>query len=204
MNDTLLIVFAKNKLLGKVKTRLAKTIGAQDALRVYERLLEITEKASSQIEGVDLRIYYSHAIDDSSWVQHNDKYVQVGESLGERMGNAFEKGFQDGYKKIIGIGADLDKMDQQTILDAKHLLQTNDFVFGPAADGGYYLIGLNGKKGGYVFIDKPWSTSSLLQVTLEEINTNNHQYALMDTRNDIDNIEDLRQSSIAVEFAGIF
>lgn len=201
MNQTLVIVFAKNKLLGEVKTRLAKDIGASNALLVYKRLLSITEEATTDIEGVDLRVYYSHELDETSWVGHVDKYVQFGDSLGDRMWNAFQKGFDDGYQSIIGIGADLDQMDKETLQVAKEKLNKNDFVFGPAADGGYYLIGLNGVKGAYVFQNKPWSTSKLLELTLAEIDAKDHKYELMDTRNDIDMIEDLRLSTLADEFS---
>ena len=200
MKKKLLIVFAKNKQLGKVKTRLAATIGDEAALRVYERLLSITEEATKSLNKIEVRIYYSNAIDSETWVGFPEKFVQSGETLGDRMLNAFERGFKDGYDQIVGIGADLDQMDGETIEQAHQLLASNDFVFGPAEDGGYYLIGINGEKGTYVFDNKPWSTSDLLKVTLEEIDSKNDTYTLLDTRNDIDQIEDLQKSTLAEEF----
>lgn len=203
MNKKLLIVFAKNKIRGKVKTRLAATIGDAAALKVYERLLTITENATAELDHVDLRVYYSHEIDKTSWEGLREKYVQQGDTLGDRMLTAFQKGFRDGYNEIVGIGADLDTLTRQTILDAHRHLNSSDFVFGPAEDGGYYLIGLRGEKGSYVFKNKPWSTAELLNETLTEIHSKDHQYVLMDTRNDIDTIEDLQRSALADEFLNI-
>ena len=71
----------------------------------------------------------------------------------------------------------------------------NDATFGPALDGGYYLIGLN-KLQEFIFDNKPWSASDLLDVTLKELKRNNISYTLLESLNDIDTFEDL----IASEF----
>ena len=59
------------------------------------------------------------------------------------MYNAFEKGFKDGYKRIIGIGSDLADLDSDLMLEALNVLERKETVFGPSEDGGYYLIGMN-------------------------------------------------------------
>lgn len=199
MNKNLLIVFAKNKLYGKVKTRLAKTIGDQSAYEVYARLFEITETESCKVSNADVTVYYSHSIDADSWVGYQ-KFVQEGETLGDRLLNAFEAGFKKGYERIIGIGADLAEINAGTIENAFVELENNDFVIGPAEDGGYYLIGVGGEKGNYIFKDKPWSTESLLDITKNEIESKGDQLRLLHTLNDIDTIEDLEKSTIASEF----
>jgi rSAM/selenodomain-associated transferase 1 len=188
MTDALVIVFVKNIKLGTVKTRLAKTIGDYGAFEVYTELVKITEKATSELK-VDKRIYFSNAIVDSQW-QDNFKAVQNGVDLGERMLNAFKDGFKDGYKRIVLIGSDLPDISSKHIESGLQKLNVNKVVFGPAEDGGYYLIGLSELET-CVFENKPWSQSDLLEVTLNELNQIGIKTGILDTLNDIDTYEDL-------------
>lgn len=202
MQKKLLIVFAKNIILGKVKTRLAKTVGDSAAFMVYKTLVEITEKESVAVRDASLRVYFSDVIIHTKW-PNCEKFVQEGETLGDRMKNAFERGFKDGYTHIIGIGADLPEISAERIENAFDVLERNDFVFGPAEDGGYYLVGLNGEQGLYIFDDKPWSTAELLEITQEQIEAKNQSVGLLEMLNDIDTIEDLAKSSIHKNFEAI-
>jgi uncharacterized protein len=189
----LIIVFVKNIKLGKVKTRLAKTIGDEGAFEVYKELVEITEKATSTID-LDKVIYFSDAIVETKW-EKTEKRVQFGVDLGARMKNAFSEGFELGYESIILIGSDLPDISNTIIENGFNELENNEVVFGPAQDGGYYLIGMN-QLYANVFKDKPWSQSNLLKITLEELEQNNINFSLIETLNDIDTFEDL----IASEF----
>lgn len=188
MTDALVIVFVKNIKLGTVKTRLAKTIGDYGAFEVYTELVKITEKATSELK-VDKRIYFSNAIVDSQW-QNNFKAVQNGVDLGERMLNAFKDGFKDGYKRVVLIGSDLPDISSKYIESGLQKLNDNKVVFGPAEDGGYYLIGLSELET-CVFENKPWSQSDLLEVTLNELHQIGIKTGILDTLNDIDTYEDL-------------
>lgn len=192
MNKTLLIVFVKNIILGKVKTRLAKTIGNQTAFEVYKALVDLTEKATQTLEA-DKRIYFSDVVIPNKW-PNDYKAVQHGQDLGERMLNAFKKGFEDGYEHIILIGSDLPDISASIIEKGFEALNHNDCVFGPAEDGGYYLIGLN-KMLECVFEDKPWSQSHLLEDTVKELRSKHITYSSLKTLNDIDTLEDLMAST---------
>lgn len=191
MTKELVIVFVKNIKLGKVKTRLAKTIGNQAAFEVYSELVKITEKATQNIK-TDKRIYFSDAVIGSKW-NNNHKTVQKGENLGERMKNAFINGFKDGYEHIVLIGSDLPDIKAKHIENGLSALKEKDTVFGPAIDGGYYLIGMT-KMHDFIFNNKPWSQSNLLDVTLAELKQNNISYNLLESLNDIDTFEDLEAS----------
>ena len=147
---------------------------------------------------MDIQVYFSHEIDESAWGEV-PKYVQEGKDLGSRMSNAFKTGFKAGYTQIIGVGADLPDLTAERIENAFRELDTHDFVFGPAEDGGYYLVGLNGDKGLYVFENKPWSTADLLKLTKAEIETKKHKLVLLEELNDIDTIEDLEKSSLRID-----
>ena len=192
MTDTLIIVFVKNIKLGKVKTRLAKTIGNQGAFEVYSELVNVTEQATKNT-ATDKRIYFSDAIVNSKWAGHY-KAVQNGENLGERMKNAFTEGFKAGYKRIILIGSDLPDISAEHLENGLNALRINDVVFGPAEDGGYYLIGLT-KMYDFIFENKPWSQPHLLEQTLSELKTQSVKFSTLITLNDIDTFEDLIAST---------
>ncbi len=186
-ND-LLIVFVKNIILGKVKTRLAKSIGAIGAFKIYSELVDITEKATTNITA-GKHIYFSDVIISSKW-KGDKKFIQEGKDLGSRMQNAFQNGFDEGYENILLIGSDLPDISKNIINSAFEKLENNDVVFGPAEDGGYYLIGLS-KIIPSIFENKPWSQSELLTVTLAELKTQKKTIGLIETLNDIDTFEDL-------------
>lgn len=191
MKKRLLIVFVKNIKLGKVKTRLAKTIGAEGAFEIYAALVEITEKVTSTID-VDKIIYFSDAVVETKW-KKIEKRIQFGVDLGARMKNAFSDGFNSGYESIVLIGSDLPDISSQIIENGFNELENSDMVFGPAEDGGYYLIGMN-KLHSFIFKDKPWSQPHLLNVSLKELTKNNFSFSLLETLNDIDTFEDLIKS----------
>lgn len=191
MPGQLLIVFAKNPIKGQVKTRLAKTIGDDKALKVYRYLLGNIQQEIKALN-LDIVIYYTHFIDHADDWQHDrlEKKLQIEGDLGEKMGHAFQQGFAQGYQQIIGIGTDIYDLKAADIQVGFDRLATNDFCFGPANDGGYYLIGMTS----YfprIFKDKSWSTASVLKKTLQELTTEN--VALLSEKTDIDTYEDLKQ-----------
>ena len=200
MSKNLLIVFVKNIKLGKVKTRLAKTIGNQGAFEVYKELVQITENVTNELN-LDKRIYFSDVVIDTKW-KNDYKTVQQGETLGDRMKNAFHDGFKSGYKNIILIGSDLPSLSSSIINKGFDALEDNEVVFGPAEDGGYYLVGFSNMKD-FVFENKPWSQSNLLDITKKELQENNTSFGLLETLNDIDNIEDLQNSILKNKFSSL-
>ena len=200
MSKNLLIVFVKNIKLGKVKTRLAKTIGNQGAFEVYKELVQITENVTNELT-LDKRIYFSDVVIDTKW-KNDYKIVQQGETLGDRMKNAFHDGFKAGYKNIILIGSDLPSLTSSIINKGFDELENNEVVFGPAEDGGYYLVGFSNMKD-YVFENKPWSQPNLLDITKKELQKNNTSFDLLETLNDIDNIEDLQNSILKNKFSSL-
>ncbi|WP_066755829.1 TIGR04282 family arsenosugar biosynthesis glycosyltransferase [Crocinitomix algicola] len=203
MKENLLIVFAKNKIKGKAKTRLAKSIGQDGADEVYTYLYHLTERESEGVSNADVQVHFSNFDDLDAW-GNSEHFLQAGETLGDRMKGAFLEGFERGYKRIIGIGADLPDINSELLSKAFEILKNNDFIFGPAADGGYYLIGLQSKENLFVFDNKPWSTDALLKVTVEEVRSKNKSLSKLPEKNDIDTLEDLRGSNIADLFSHLY
>jgi len=194
----LLIVFAKNIVLGKVKTRLAKTQGDAFAFNVYSRLVDITERESLRVENADVHVYFSDVVINSKW-PNEQKSVQQGESLGDRMKHAFQQGFDAGYERIIGVGADLPDLSAEVMQEGLASLENHDTVFGPSEDGGYYLIGMRTMIP-QIFENKPWSTDTLLDLTVEELTSLEYSTAKLRMLNDVDTIEDLKASWLGAEF----
>tara|TARA_B110000263_G_C15304754_1_gene509772 strand:- start:1497 stop:2093 length:597 start_codon:yes stop_codon:yes gene_type:complete len=185
----LLIIFCKNLIAGRVKTRLANSIGNKKALLIYQKLIERTKRIVLPIENHKI-IYYSDFIDHKdNWSNFvNEKKIQKGNNLGERMLNAFADGFRAYYSPIILIGSDLWDLNYNEINYAFKQLKNNDYIFGPSIDGGYYLIGMK-KLNHNLFENKTWSSSFLLKETLQDINSK--KIFLLESKNDIDTIEDL-------------
>jgi len=189
--DKLLIIFAKNPALGRVKTRLAKEIGDEKALQVYLKLLEHTHKVA---DGADCtkHIFYTDNLDEFGLLDYFKfkKFLQQGNELGERMTNAIAHGIDEGYGRIVVIGSDCLDISTELIEEAFEILQEKDCVIGPASDGGYYLIGLN-KLYPTIFENKNWSSEDVFLDTLLDIQQQNLSYGLLQTLNDIDTKSDL-------------
>jgi rSAM/selenodomain-associated transferase 1 len=190
MNNTV-IVFLKNLTLGKAKTRLAATIGDQKALEIYSQLVEHTFKQVSRTEHEKL-LYFSDNLHSHLPVIGQDFLLrqQEGGDLGERMSNAFKEVFESSAEKVLIIGTDCPGLDTSIIEQAFDALDMQQVVIGPANDGGYYLLGMTGFHG-FLFEDVPWSTSSVLELTLQKCAMHGLSYTLLEELSDIDDESDL-------------
>lgn len=197
MSKNLIIVFTRNPELGKVKTRLAKTIGNQSALNIYNYLLKHTEQTIRNIH-CDKAVFYSVKIRENDIWDSNiyQKLQQKGKDLGARMSNAFKYAFENNYKKVIIIGSDLFDLKPQHILTALNKLDKHDIVIGPAQDGGYYLLGMK-KKYSRIFENKAWGTSTILKDTLKDLQ--HLDVFLLEELIDIDTFEDIKDNQTLKE-----
>lgn len=186
-----LVVFTKNAVKGKVKSRLAASIGEDEALQIHNKLLKHT-KTIVNLEEIRLFIYYSDYIDhEDDWPVDVFKKIQSGEDLGARMMNAFTNTFCEGYEKVVIIGTDCAQLETSHLNEAFMRLINNEVVIGPAYDGGYYLIGLNKIIPG-LFRSIDWGTNEVLAQTLaicSELKLNTYLLPLLA---DVDREEDLK------------
>src|SRR6056297_979813 len=198
MEKNLLIIFIKNPVAGEVKTRLGASIGSTNALQIYKKLLLHTQETAVQVE-CDRQLWYSSMIDrrDSWSSEQFDKKLQDGSNLGERMSVAFREAFEDGYEKVVIIGSDCADLSPDHIEDAFQTLHTNDAVIGPSEDGGYYLLGLNEYRP-EIFSEIEWSTPSVFEETKRHFEQLGLTYRTLEVLNDIDTIEDLKQSDLSL------
>jgi rSAM/selenodomain-associated transferase 1 len=190
MTKNLSIVFVRNPELGKVKTRLAKTIGDKKALNIYILLLKHTESVLQKVSS-DKVVYYSEEIQNNDlWSDRCfQKKLQKGNDLGERMQHAFEMAFKEGYEKVVIVGSDLFDLKAVHIENAFKTLENHNLVIGPSLDGGYYLLGMKVLHSA-VFKNKQWGTDSVLETTLKNLEQENVK--LLEALNDIDTFEDLQ------------
>ncbi len=187
----LLIVFVKNPILGTVKTRLAQTVGAERALEIYLKLLDITKNVMLGIKA-DKEVWMSRRIDENDLWDNSGivKRVQQGDGLGDRMSNAFKHALKEKkYDKVVVIGSDCPEITSETIDLAFEMLDEKEVVFGPASDGGYYLIGM---KDYYpeLFEGIEWSVSSVLENSIKKLKKMETSFALLEELSDVDTYKD--------------
>lgn len=187
-----LIIFIKNPALGKVKTRLAKTVGDEKALEIYLELTEITRKNAKILRGVNRHVFYSDFYNrDDEWSNTAfQKQVQSGDDLGERMFNAFSTILTSNEKAVI-IGSDCPTLTAEILGNAFDALENHDFVVGPSTDGGYYLLGFGQQHlSNLVFENMDWSTDKVLPTTLKRIEDAGKSVFLLPELTDVDEEKD--------------
>ena len=185
-----LLIFVKNPEKGKVKTRLAETIGDDKALEVYKKLTDYTHKISVETS-VDRQVWYSnHISDNDTWDAENfAKRLQKGDDLGQRMQAAFSEAFNSGYSKAVIIGSDCAELTSSGITDAFSRLDNHDIVVGPSKDGGYYLLGMHDFYP-ELFEGINWSTSEVFPKTLQIARQLGLETTILPELNDVDYEED--------------
>jgi rSAM/selenodomain-associated transferase 1 len=118
--------------------------------------------------------------------------LQQGGDLGERMAEAFRELFAEGADEVLLIGSDIPQIDSFLIAGYFQALQAYDVVIGPAADGGYYLIGFTRKSFEEDLFERiDWSTERVYRQTLERARKQGLSVHSGRTLRDIDTYEDL-------------
>ncbi len=199
INQQVVILFTRYPRPGKVKTRLIGRLGAQGAADLHRKM---TEQVLHQIKPVlqtvkiQLHIYYCEGSKQemTNWLGSGFSYhLQQGDGLGQRMANGFIQAGQQGAGRILLIGSDCPEIDADILLQGMENLRTHDLVLGPAMDGGYYLIGLNGAKTEQttLFDDISWGTDQVLRQTITQAENAGLSFHLLPQLHDIDRPEDL-------------
>ena len=198
-NSASLIIFARHPEKGKVKTRLAKTLGAEKATEFYrlcaEHLFQETKKLPPEIK----RYIYFDGIENENrlqaWAGADFNYaVQADGSLGRRLENAFSIQFSQGAGKVLIVASDVPDISSSIMVRAFRSLDNYEIVIGPCHDGGYYMIGMK-QMHRDIFNGIPWSTSQVYTRTLTNINKLGISLCQLRSLYDIDKEEDLNQWS---------
>jgi uncharacterized protein len=196
-----LLVFARLPEEGHVKTRLAAGTGSARALAVYEAMLrDLKESIGPATEDLEIEFLWAPtaaATGERIRAAFGDypTAMQTGAGLTDRLAMAFsERFFFHRTQKIIAVGADDPKLSRATIDHAFALLNSCEYVLGPAEDGGYYLIGCRALSfDPAIFRDIPWGESGVLAATKERIGKLQRTLALLPERYDLDTLADLER-----------
>lgn len=195
-DDKCLIVFVKYPQKGMIKSRLARHYDDNFVAGLYENfvfdILKTVEKGDYRLQ---IYFYPPEKEKEIKKLFSNDyKYRQQrGVDLGERMKNAFVDCFSEGFKFVVLIGSDFPDLPLKIIEDAFALLDSpSDAVIGPAADGGYYLIGLKTETFlPDIFFGLSWSTASVFSETVKILQACSHRTEILPEWHDVDTRDDL-------------
>ncbi len=155
-------LFAKYWEPGRVKTRLARSIGNEKAARIYEAFVAATVARLSAIHCTRVLSYWPNdaktrlafeSVEAQGW----SLVPQTEGDLGERMADYFIQQFSAGTDRVVLLGTDCPNVPLVEVQEAFEHLKTSDVVLGPTDDGGYYLVGA-AKRVPPIFADIPWST----------------------------------------------
>lgn len=191
-----LILFARFPVAGKVKTRLLPVLGAEGAAALHRRLVLRTLRtahALCQSQDVQLEIRFANGAADEMQHWLGDGWLcrpQCEGDLGQRMAGAFADSFREGSPATVIIGSDCPGLTLEILAAAFDALRRNAVVFGPAMDGGYYLIGLT-QLVPEVFQGVAWGTESVLSQSQNILARLDRKPALLQPLDDLDRPEDL-------------
>lgn len=190
MTADVLIVFIRNPVPGKVKTRLAAEIGENKANRVYLQLLNRTFKLCAA-RHEDITIYFSDFIDRSLSpdMMGAQLYIQKGKHLGVRMYAAIDEQLLN-HKKVVLIGSDCPGLSHSILDKAFKSLERSDIAIGPAEDGGYYLIGMK-EPVHTCFENISWGSNQVLGQTMKSMEHAQKTCSLLPELRDLDTLDDL-------------
>jgi uncharacterized protein len=191
MTSELIMVFLRQPEKGKVKTRLAASIGDDRALEIYQRLLDHT-LATVSVMPFDKQAWFADGPPGNTALERLGFKIlaQRTGDMGARMSHAFSQAFAAGYRSVVIVGTDCPGLNADLLNEAFDLLATHDVVIGPADDGGYYLLGMRGPflK---LFDGIRWSTDEVAKETERICLDNKLSYIMLRPLGDIDREEDL-------------
>lgn len=190
------IVFSRYPEPGVTKTRMIPALGAERAARLQQSLTKLTLDVASDYRSshpCDLEVRFAGG--DSKRMRRafgtDKRYLsQQGESLGERLVDAFAVAFNEGATRVLVIGSDCPEIDPTILDEAMEALSHADVVLGPAIDGGYYLIGLNANQP-HLFQGIEWGSENVLRQTVEKAKQSRCKVHRLQTLSDVDYPEDL-------------
>lgn len=194
--DNCLGIFVKNWIPGEVKTRLAKSIGAQKAANIYQVFVETTLKRFADIQARKVLAFAPDNQDSKHLfsTMHDDwqSGPQSPGDLGNRISAFFANQISKEAHKVVLIGSDSPNLPRQLVEQAFQYLDSHDVVLGPTPDGGYYLVGCKNSVPP-IFRDIPWSTSDVWQTTIDRLEHHKIEYKQLDPWYDVDDWDDLQK-----------
>jgi rSAM/selenodomain-associated transferase 2/rSAM/selenodomain-associated transferase 1 len=196
-----IIIFTRYPEPGTTKTRMIPELGPEGAAELQRQMTEHIKAKVDELctlEPFAVEIRYEGGNDNlmAQWLGQGVTYCRQGSGdIGLRMGRALQDAFEQGCKTVLIIGSDIPDISPGIIQNAFDTLEQKDLVLGPAADGGYYLVGVNQNTFRYwhpqLFENISWGTEFVLPETLGIAKKLKLNFNLLDTLRDVDRPEDL-------------
>jgi rSAM/selenodomain-associated transferase 1 len=195
-NTPLILLFIKEPVAGRVKSRLAVSLGENAALDLYRSFVH-DMLTSIEASGIPLRVCYHPPGAEAAirqWLGGNLAYQpQEGADVGERMEHAFKQAFAEGCSRAVLVGSDIPDLPPAAFFGAIRALDDHDAVIGPAKDGGYYLIGFRADTFlPDIFREIEWSTADVFSKTMQILDRSGRQVLQLPPWRDVDTIDDLK------------
>lgn len=191
-----LLIFTRYPQPGKAKTRLIPALGAGGAANLQRQMTESILRQAEVLQSrlpLSVEIYFTGGSEAlmQAWLGTTLAYhQQQGADLGGRMLSGFERAFARGRSRVVVVGSDCPEIDEEILAQAFQLLQQSEVVLGPAADGGYYLIGLS-RLIPELFSNIAWGTGEVLAKTQQLARSLSLQVSYLPLLRDVDTPEDL-------------
>ncbi len=186
---TAIAIFVKTPGISPLKTRLAATLGREKAEEFYRLSLASIE---STLNTLPLNPFWAVGetcgLNDPLWNSFDKIHTGDGD-LGERQSHVYHELLKTNDAVLL-IGGDAPQLSSKTIKIAIEQLETEDFVLGPAGDGGYYLLGGRKKINQRVWTETPWSDERTREILIEKLEENPYQLEFL---TDVDTEEDLKK-----------
>jgi rSAM/selenodomain-associated transferase 1 len=199
-------LFAKQPIPGRAKTRLAAATSPEFAARVagallahaLDRFAEVRAERYLAFDPPDAGLFF-----DSLAAGRYRLEPQASGDLGLRLEAFFAARFEAGDRAVVAVGTDSPTLPVEWVAETFDLLESADIVLGPAADGGYYLIGL--RRLSPVFSGIEWGTARVLRQTVARAAEADCSLNLLPPWYDVDTLDDwylLHGHVAALERAG--
>jgi rSAM/selenodomain-associated transferase 1 len=196
-----LLVFAKQPVAGRVKTRLSPPLSARDAAELYRCMLADTLERVTSLRQVEVILFFdpsdgAEAFFRETWPDLTS-FPQEGDGLGARLENAFSRVFSSGFTVAAAMGTDSPDLPLRHVEDAFRTLEEGaaDVVFGPTADGGYYLVAMV-RLYPELFRAIPWSTDRVLAESRVRADADSLAVTLLPEWEDMDTIAELKRFAL--------
>jgi uncharacterized protein len=190
-----LAIMARYPVAGKVKTRLAQSIGVGEAMEFYGRCAsQIFWEMANLPACISRYVFFTGTKDTGrvqSWVEPVGYRLieQRGRNLGIRLSNAFDELFAENISRAVIIASDVPDISASLVSRSLEALKKNDIVLGPSHDGGYYLIGMSASHP-ELFRRIKWGSDQVLRTTKRKIVDSGLSCHLLPALIDIDSIDD--------------
>ncbi len=202
-----ILLFLKAPVPGKVKTRLAASIGSKEAAELYrcfvldwcDRLYKFCQSTPASLRVMysppDAKAEIGKWLSASGWGEgiENQLYPQCDGDLGDRLHQGFMAAFANGAERAIAVGTDSPDLPLARLTQLLAGLRTHDCSIIPSTDGGYCAIGFH--RDHYepaVFQNMAWSTETVCGDTLGKLKTHQRTAFTLEPWVDVDNIADMQ------------